>query len=179
MTTLKIIALCIAAVVITFLVTAAITPRSYQVERSIVIQKPKAEVFEYIKQLKNQKNWSVWQAIDTTAIITYKGKDGKVGFIAGWDSQNNQVGKGEQEIKKIVDGDSIVYELRFERPFKSTSPTSMHTLAINDHETKVTWKFTGNMPYPMNIMLLVFDLENMISKDLDQGLRNLKALLEQ
>ncbi len=34
----------------------------------------------------------------------FKGTDGTVGFLYAWDSQNNEVGKGEQEIERIKDG---------------------------------------------------------------------------
>jgi len=36
----------------------------------------------------------------------------------------------------------------------------------------------GHMNYPMNLMLLFMDMEQMIGKDFDQGLANLKTVLE-
>jgi hypothetical protein len=34
------------------------------------------------------------------------------------------------------------------------------------------------MPYPMNLMLLFMDMDGMLGKDLQQGLDNLKGVLE-
>ena len=65
----------------------------------MVINKTKSEVFAYIK---NQNNYSVWNKKDPNSKIEYKGEDGTDGFVASWDSNMKDVGKGEQEIKKII-----------------------------------------------------------------------------
>jgi hypothetical protein len=54
----------------------------------------------------------------------------------------------------------------------------MTTEALTEQQTRVTWGFTGHMPYPMNLMLLVTDVESRIAADLQQGLQNLKLILE-
>jgi hypothetical protein len=50
--------------------------------------------------------------------------------------------------------------------------------SITDTTTLVKWGFNGSMPYPMNLSLLFMDLDGMLGKDLDQGLANLKTILE-
>ena len=42
------------------LIVALFVKKDYSVEKEIVINKPKTEVFEYIKLLKNQDNYSKW-----------------------------------------------------------------------------------------------------------------------
>ncbi|MEA5261053.1 hypothetical protein VB264_24895 [Arcicella aquatica] len=46
------------------------------------------------------------------------------------------------------------------------------------NQTEVTWTFEGSMPYPMNLMMLFYDMEGLIGKDLADGLKNLKVILE-
>lgn len=46
------------------LVVALFVKKEYAVEKEIVIDKPKAEVFEYIKLLKNQDNYNKWATTD-------------------------------------------------------------------------------------------------------------------
>jgi hypothetical protein len=53
------------------------------------------------------------------------------------------------------------------------------TQEVSENKTKVTWSFSGNMNYPMNLMLLFMDFEKMIGEDLDTGLANLKERMEQ
>jgi hypothetical protein len=55
----------------------------------------------------------------------------------------------------------------------------MITEAISPNQTKVKWGFDGKMPYPMNLMLPIMNMEEMLGKDLQDGLNNLKAVLEE
>jgi len=108
----------------------------------------------------------------------FKGTDGEVGFISAWDSDSANVGKGEQEIIKIREGERIDYELRFIEPFEANDHAYMITEAVDMEKTKVKWGFNGKMDYPLNLMLVFMDMENMLGKDLETGLQNLKAVLE-
>jgi hypothetical protein len=54
----------------------------------------------------------------------------------------------------------------------------MITDPVGEEATLLKWGFNGRMSYPMNLMLLFMDFEKMIGDDLDEGLDNLKALLE-
>lgn len=160
------------------LIVALFVKKEYAVEKEIVINKPKAEVFEYIKFLKNQDNFSKWATIDPNMKKSYRGTDGTVGFVSHWESDNEEVGWGEQEIKKITEGERIDFELRFIKPFEATEPAFMSTETVSDNQTKVKWGFSGHMDYPMNLMLLFMDFEKMIGDDLQTGLAKLKTELE-
>jgi len=160
------------------LIMALFVNKSYAVKESIVINKPKAEVFEYVKLLKNQNNFSKWATMDPEMKKTYHGTDGTVGFISAWESEEDNVGVGEQEILKIVEGERIDYELRFIKPFESTQETYMSTESVNGNQTEVTWGFNGEMKYPMNLMLVFMDFEEMIGDDFQEGLKKLKTIVE-
>ena len=159
-------------------ILAFMAPTGYKVERSVTINKPKAEVFAYIKNLKNQADWGPWYKKDPSMKIVTSGTDGTPGFITSWDSTNKYVGEGEQEIKKVTEGERLDSELRFKRPFESRSDAYMTTESAGDNQTKVKWGFTGSMPRPMNIMLLMIDMDKEVGKDFDDGLSNLKTILE-
>ncbi len=160
------------------LITAVFVKKDYKIEREVVINKPKQEVFDYIKYLKNQNNFSKWAQMDLNMKKEFRGTDGTVGFVSAWDSENKDVGKGEQEIKGIKEGERVDYEIRFIKPFESTSSAYMTTEAVNSSQTKVKWVFFGNMPYPMNLMQVIMDMDNAVGSDLQTGLNNLKAILE-
>lgn len=155
-----------------------ITPGDFKVEREITINKPKADVFNYVKLVKNQKEWGTWIKKDPAVKLAYSGTDGEPGFITSWDSDNEEVGTGEQEITKVTDGSRIDSQLRFKEPFESRADAYIITEEIGPAETKVKWGFTGSMPKPMNLMLLVMDMDKEVGKDFDEGLRNLKTILE-
>lgn len=165
--------------VIAVLLVAALAPSEYALEKEIVINKNRSEVFQYISHLKNQSNYSVWAKIDPNMKNEYRGTDATVGFVAAWDSDHKQVGKGEQIITGIVDGRRIDTELRFQEPFEAQDSAYMTTETISDSETKVTWGFFGKMPYPMNILLLTMDMDKEVGSSLMGSLENLKNVLEE
>ena len=160
-----------------FILAASLMPKEYAVEREIIIDKPKAQVFAYLKPLKNQDNWSVWMAKDPNVKKTFKGTDETVGFTSRWDG-NEEVGSGEQEIKKIIEGERIDTELRFIKPFESINDAYMITETVGPEQTRVKWGFTGAMPIPMNVFLPFMGMEDSVGKDFSDGLKNLKKILE-
>ena len=160
------------------LITALFVKKDYAVEREITINKPKQEVFDYIKYLKNQDHYSKWAMMDPEMKKTYRGTDGTVGFVSTWESDNKEVGTGEQEIKKITEGEQIDFELRFLKPFEATEAAYMKTEAVSENQTLVKWGFNGHMDYPMNLFLLFMDFDKMIGGDLETGLSRLRIELE-
>ena len=175
---LKKILIVIAIIIAIPLIIALFVEKDYAVELEITINKSKQEVFDYVKFLKNQDNFSKWSTMDPKMKKTYQGTDGTVGFVSAWESNDENVGVGEQEIKKIAEGERIDFELRFIKPFEATEPAFMSTESVTENQTKVKWGFSGHMNYPMNIMMLFMDFEKMIGDDLQTGLSNLKTVFE-
>ncbi len=175
---LKRLGISFGAIIAVVLIIPLFTKDEYAVVREVTVNRTKEDVFAYIKLLKNQDNFSVWANMDKNMRKSYSGTDGTVGFVSAWESQNNQVGAGQQEIKKILPGERIDYELRFLKPMKATNQAYMKVESVGDKQTKVFWGFQAKTPYPFNLMLLFFDAEAMIGKAFDEGLGNLKKLLE-
>ena len=94
------------------IVLAMIAPKSYEVSRSVEINRPLPEVFSYLKSLKNQDNWSPWAEKDPDMKKTFTGIDGEAGCISTWEG-NKEVGSGEQEIMGITENEIIKSQLRF------------------------------------------------------------------
>ncbi|MBU2018528.1 MAG: SRPBCC family protein [Bacteroidetes bacterium] len=161
-----------------FLIAAFFVDGKYSVEKKIVVNRPSAEVYDYLKNLKNQAEYSVWQKIDPQMKKSYIGKDGTVGFVSAWESNNDKVGKGEQELTKLIEGQRIEMELRFFEPFEANDKAYFTTKKQGLNSTEVSWGFKGEMSYPTNLFLLVMDMEELIGKDLEEGLVNLKSQLE-
>jgi uncharacterized protein YndB with AHSA1/START domain len=175
---IKTVLLVAAGFLATLLVTAAFLKKDLAIERQITIERPKAEVFAYIKMLKNQNKFSKWANIDPAMKSTFHGKDGAVGAVSAWESEHESVGVGEQEIKSIVEGQKIEYELRFKKPMEATDQAYMITESAGPNATVVKWGFRSHMGFPGNLVLIFMNLEQMLSADLDTGLYNLKKILE-
>ena len=168
----------IVGLIVLLLIVALFIKKEYTIERETAISQPSPAVFNYIKYIKNQDVYSVWNQLDPSMQKTYTGTDGNVGFVYAWDSTNKKAGKGEQEITAIKEGDRIDMALHFIRPFEGRSIAYMTTAPLAPNQTKVKWGINGKMNYPMNAMLLFMNMENMLGKDLADGLANLKTVLE-
>ena len=159
------------------LILSLIAPKTYNVFRTVEINRPKREVFNYLRSLKNMDEWSPWAKKDPNMEKKFTGTDGEVGCVSYWNG-NKDVGEGEQEIKKIIDGERVDSELRFLKPFKSTSDCYMKVEDAGVSSTKVTWGFSGNNKFPMNIISLFKSMDAMVGPDFEQGMASLKEVLE-
>jgi len=175
---LKRILLVIAVIIGIALVAALFVKKDMDAVREVTINKPKQEVFNYVKYLKNQEAYSKWESMDPAMKKEYRGTDGTVGFVSAWESKKGDVGKGEQEIKKIIEGERVDTELRFLEPMESTASSAITTESVTPDATKVKWAFHGRMAYPFNLMGLFMNMEKMIGDDFQTGLDKLKTVME-
>jgi uncharacterized membrane protein len=175
MKVVKIILGVILSLILLVLIIALFVDKEYSIRREIVINRPRAEVFDYVKHLKNQDNYNAWVRIDPDMKKVFRGTDGTVGFVYAWDSEIKSAGKGEQEIKNIIEGEKVDIEVRFEKPFEGVAYTPI-TTTDEGGATRVSWGMNGRSAYPMNFMNLC--MGSMLGDKLDESLRDLKNILE-
>ncbi|WP_346237299.1 SRPBCC family protein [Niabella insulamsoli] len=152
------------------LIVALFVPKAFTSEAEVVINEPKQQVFNYIKFVKNQDNFGVWQLSDPDMKTIASGADGSVGFKYSWDGE--KTGKGSQTITHIVDGERMESELDFGFGEPARSYFILKELA--PEQTSVTWGITGKSPYPWNLMNLFMNMDDQFK----EGLGNLKRILE-
>ena len=158
------------------IVLGLIAPGSYEVNREIVIDKPVPEVFKFVRSLKKHDSWSPWSEKDPNMEKSFTGTDGEIGCISSW-SGNKDVGTGEHEITNIVENKIVESQLRFLKPFKSTSDAYLR-MEESGKGTKVIWGFKGKNAFPFSIMMLFMNMEKTVGKDFENGLQKLKGILE-
>jgi hypothetical protein len=167
----------LVGIVLILILLGLIAPKNYEVSRSIVIDRNIKEVFQFLKLVKNQDNWSPWKKKDPNMVQSSIGADGEVGFISKWKG-NKKVGEGEQEIISIIENESIDTQLRFFKPWKSESIGHFVVNTVEDKQTLVTWGISGKNKFPMSIFMLFMNIDKMVGKDFEEGLASLKELLE-
>ncbi len=177
MKVLKMILLGLLVMVVLVLITALFAGKEYRVEREILIDKEVASVFGYVKQLKNQDHYNKWVMRDPQMKKTFKGTDGTVGFRYDWEG-NKEAGQGEQEITGLVDNEKVEISIHFIRPFEGNAKNTIITEPVTDHKTKVISQFQSDVAYPMNIMLLFVNFDDVLGKDLEATLATLKNRVE-
>jgi hypothetical protein len=166
----------LGAIVVIFIILILTAPKKYHLHRSIVIDRALPDVFRYIKYVKNQDEWSPWKKKDPDMKQTFTGDDGTLGFVSHWEG-NKDVGTGEQEILNIEENKRLETELRFFKPWKSQSNAYIEVEEA-DGGTKVTWGFSGVNKIPFNVMMLFMNMDKAVGKDFEEGLGDLKKILE-
>src|SRR5699024_11134008 len=154
-------------------------PKNYVVERTIYIERPLEEVYDYLRFLKNQDEWVKRKKIDPEMKKTYSGEDGKIGFQLIWDSKVKNVGAGQETITVLEKNDVIYTKLEFYRPVKSESATYMRTIKVGESATEVSWGITGDLHTPFNAVLLFVNMDKQLGSEYEEGLSNLKRILEE
>jgi hypothetical protein len=170
---LKKIGLGLLGFIALLLIIAIFIPSTYTVSVSTTINKPQKEVFDYVKLIKNQEQYSVWILQEKNLELSYTGTDGSVGFIAHWTNKDNNI--GEQEITKIT-AERIDVDLRFKKPMEGNQKAATIVTALSPTQTKVTNEFYGNDPYPFNLLSIIG--KKFITDAQTQNMNNLKTILE-
>lgn len=152
-------------------------PTELVIERQIEIKKPRIQVFEFVRKLQNQGQWSPWEKKDPQMQKQFRGVDGQVGAVIAW-SGNDKVGVGEQEITQIREGERIDYELRFKEPMEQTNTAYILVESISESESRVRWGMQGNAKFPGNIFTLILNVRSRLNADFDDGLQTLKSKME-
>lgn len=168
----------VLALVALILIIGLFAPKNFKVERSIEVSIPKDSVYNYLKYLKNQDQFSVWARKDPKMKKTYTGQDGIIGFVSAWESKDENVGVGSMELVRLTPGERIDMHVRFKVPFENEDDAYFETSSINAGKTRVIWGFKGNSPYPWNALSFLLNYDKMIGDDLDSGLKKLKSVLE-
>ena len=149
----------------------------FKFEREVTINRPHSEVFAYLKSLGNFRNWNPFFRNDPNIKLVTRGQDTQIGFVICWEG-SREVGSGEQEIMRIIEGQQIDFELRFAKPFAATNQAYFSAEAIGSAQTRVRWGMSGKSPFPMNLFGLIFNSEKMIGNQFAWGLDKLKSILE-
>ena len=144
------------------------------IQSEVIIGKPKDEVWNYTKLLRNQEDYNSWIRSDPNIKMEYRGTDGTPGFIAAWRSKT-RMGDGEQEILSINEGESYEAELRF-RNHDNTTLLKTILERIDDNKTKVSTIMSATPSFPMSLMTPM--MKKMLKKNMDENSAKLKKILE-
>ena len=115
---------------------------------------------------------------DTATKTTITGKDGELGASFAWNSDNKDVGSGQMTISNVVLNKQSDYNLKFLKPFESSSKVSM-AMEKAENGFKTTWSMRGEQGFfEKLIMLTMGGMDGAVGNDFETGLQTLKKLCE-
>lgn len=158
------------------IVVIAGRPDEFRVTRTATISAPPEKVFARVNDLRSWEAWSPWAKLDPNAKNTYEGPASGTGSSMVW-SGNNKVGEGRMAITESRPNELIRFKLEFLRPFKATNMAEF-TFRAEGGQTAVTWSMFGKNNFAGKIFSLFMNCDDMVGKNFDKGLANLKADVE-
>ena len=175
MAILKKLILVVALLLVLLAAIGMLLPRWVHVERSIVIDAPRATVFAFVDRFKQFNKWSPWADVDPDAKYTWEGPDYGVGAKQSWVGNPKTIGSGSEEIVEVKPPELVKVRLDFGAQGVSAS---QFLLAVEGAGTNVTWSFDSDMgagPIGRYFGLLI---DHWVGPDYEKGLANLKKLAE-
>ena len=156
------------------LVISALMPSRYNVEKSMIINRPVTEVMNKIGDLNHYASWNPWQQADPSSTKNITGTPKTIGHTYSWHGE--KVGVGSLSISGI-DSRHIHFNLEFLKPWKSKAKDNWLFEEWGNNETKVTWQNSGELPWPMARLMGPVINKN-LNRRFEIGLKNLKKMCE-
>jgi hypothetical protein len=176
---MKIVAVIVAIIVVLavgLIAYAATKPDEIHVSRTVTINAPAEQIFPQINDFQAWQSWSPYETKDPGMKrelgVPVAGK----GATYAWDG-NNEVGQGKMEIIESTPPSRVVIKLTFLRPMENEGIADF-ALLPTPQGTDVSWTMATPAPLMSKIMSVFVDLDQMIGKDFETGLANLKSRVE-
>lgn len=151
-------------------------PKTYSVNRSVVINAPDSVIYKNIADFSEFYKWNPWAKMEPTAKTTFSGTAGQPGHVYAW--VGKETGSGEMKILTVEPNKQVDIDLFFKEPFESHADTKFG-IQPDGSGNKVTWTMSGENNLISKWMCLVMGgMDKMIGKDFESGLANLKEKSE-
>ena len=171
---IAIIAVVLAIAIV--LILAATRPDTFSVQRATTIKAPPERIFPLINDFHQWASWSPYENKDPAMKRSFGSAASGRGAVYAWEGNKN-VGSGRMEIMDASAPSKIVIKLDFFTPFDGHN-TAEFTMLPQGDATNVTWLMHGPAPFMSKVMQVFINLDNMIGKDFEAGLANLKRLAD-
>jgi carbon monoxide dehydrogenase subunit G len=169
------VAAAVSVLVIIVLGLALGQPDQFKVEREIAIAAQPAAVYANLDDFHRWEGWSPWEKIEPSMKKTYTGPATGTGSSYAWEGK--EVGAGRMTITDSRPAQQLTIKLEFTKPFEATN-TTVFELSPQGTDTKVRWIMTGQNNFVGKIMGVFADMDSMVGKDFEDGLRSLKRVSE-
>ncbi|HWU44039.1 MAG TPA: SRPBCC family protein [Bdellovibrio sp.] len=168
------IALVLVAAVVLFLGYVATRDGSFVYERSGIIKASPEQIFPYISQFKLGGQWSPYEK-DIEMPKTYGGTDGAVGSWMEFGPSKS--GSGRIEILEVSPNEMVRLSLHMTAPFEAKNVV-IYKLTPEAEGTRFSWTMEGHGGFLGKLMTTLIDCEKMVSGQFNEGIQNLKILIE-
>ncbi|MCP3100320.1 SRPBCC family protein [Myxococcus sp. K15C18031901] len=166
----------LAAAILLLVAVIATRPAEYTVQRTATLPVAADIAFTPVNDFHRWPEWSPWAKLDPDMKTTFGGAESGAGATYAWVG-NDKVGEGRMTILESQPAALVRFELEFIKPWAGKSETSVSFKPV-EGGTEVVWAMRGLNDFMGKAMCLVMDMDQMIGKDFEAGLANLKTVAE-
>lgn len=170
----RFILLALAGLLVLLVLLSFLLPATWQVERHVRIKAAPATIYPLIVAPREWRHWSSWNRRDPDMKLSYTGTVRGVG--AGWQWESRSQGRGEMVFTEAEPDRLVVYSLHF--PDFNSRPSGRLTLEPAGVDTEVSWQIEGDAGYNPVMRWMNLFMDDMVGRDFDEGLANLRTLAE-
>ena len=165
----------LAVAIAGLLLYASTQPDTFRVQRAMIINAPAEKIYAILTDLRRGAEWSPYEKKDPAMKKTFSGPASGPGSKMEWDG-NKEIGAGALTVADATPS-KVTVKLDMTRPMQANNIVE-YTLAPQGSATNITWSIHGPMTILSKVMCVFMDMDKMVGKDFEQGLRDLKALAE-
>jgi hypothetical protein len=163
-------------IVLSVIIVSRFFPHTYHVEKSIIINKPRQEVFGYMAHMKNWEEWSLWnKSIDSTLYYFYNLKQDTLGARQYIRAQ--LIGDGYFELTEFKRDSLLHFNLVVNKGDRTAAGTFLFT-PVSANTTLLTWIDSGDVGFnPLKRFMIPFVTKS-TAETLERGLLSIKTKIE-
>lgn len=171
---LKALGIIIVILAVIIFVGGMFLPKTYSVNRSIVINAPDSIIYKNIADFNEFLKWNPWAKMEPTAKTTISGPAAQPNHIYAWEGK--ETGSGQMKIKAVETNKMVDIELKFLKPMENIADTRFD-ISANATGNKITWTMSGESDGIISKWMCLM-MDKMIGKDFEDGLKYLKEKSE-
>ncbi|PXX45051.1 SRPBCC family protein [Undibacterium pigrum] len=171
-----ILAAIILLLLIAFILFVATRPDDFRIERSLSMQARPEQIFPLLNDFHEWEAWSPWEKVDPAVRRSYSGPQHGQAAVYAW-AGNKELGEGRMEILESQPFNYLRIQINFYKPFAAQN-TIEFRLDEQGPTTLVSQAMFGSCNFMSKLMGLFFSMDNMVGKKFDEGLLDLKNIVE-
>ena len=172
MKALKYIGLALLAIILIYVIAAAVSPKEQEVSVTYHSDQPVDKLYTAASDFHHFANWNAWSKMEEDESTEIIGSGNAVGDIWKW--EGDTIGKGELENLELVENQKIVREMRFFIPWESTGKDIME-FKETEEGTEIVWKSLNEVPFMMRPVFSAM-MNATLKPQLESGLKNMEKL---
>ncbi len=152
-------------------------PHAYKVDRSIIINKPANEIYNFMQDLRNWEKWSLWnKQTDSTLTSFYGQRSDSIGGRQYF--RGELLGIGRFEIHDAKPNEFIAYHL-YMHAGNVNANGSFRFVPKSATETEMHWIDSGDVGNNPIFRYMMLSKISSTEKAFDEGLARIKDVLEE